>query len=98
MAFLSYIASRLPFHAEFISVDIMKKRREEAEEIARRNINPFDANFVIRYNMQNCNSWLSVGIYTNFDLYSYFDKISEIRYRLARKIQIDAHAVIINAI
>jgi len=58
-SFLCYLADLLPMKAEFVSAEILKERREEEEYIRRENINRFDWDTVMRYNMQNCTSWLS---------------------------------------
>ncbi|KJH50232.1 ribosomal protein L16 [Dictyocaulus viviparus] len=58
-AFLLYLCERFNFPVEYVSEKILSERRANEKEIAEHNLNPFDWDRVIKYNMQNCNSWLS---------------------------------------
>lgn len=58
-AFLSYIAERFEFPAEFVSHDMLMERRRREQEIIEKNQNKFTWDNVIKWNMQNANSWLS---------------------------------------
>ncbi|VDD90461.1 unnamed protein product [Enterobius vermicularis] len=58
-AFLLYLCERFKFPVEFISADILAKRREEEKRIAELNTNQFNWEMVMKYNMQNCRSWLN---------------------------------------
>ena len=49
----------IPFPIEFVSEKILQQRRDEARDIERYNKNHFDWDRVIKWNMQNCCSWLS---------------------------------------
>lgn len=58
-AYLMYLCERFSFPVEFISAEILAERRKEEERIAQLNTNKFNWETVIKYNMQNCCSWLS---------------------------------------
>uniref|UniRef100_A0A0N5BVS7 Large ribosomal subunit protein uL16m n=1 Tax=Strongyloides papillosus TaxID=174720 RepID=A0A0N5BVS7_STREA len=58
-AFLSYIAERFTFPVEFVSYDMLEERRRNEQEIIEKNQNKFSWDNVIKWNMQNANSWLS---------------------------------------
>uniref|UniRef100_F1LCW8 Large ribosomal subunit protein uL16m n=1 Tax=Ascaris suum TaxID=6253 RepID=F1LCW8_ASCSU len=58
-AYLMYLCERFAFTAEFVSAAILAERKEEEKRIAEMNVNPFNWDTVIKYNMQNCRSWLS---------------------------------------
>uniref|UniRef100_A0AC35TSW1 39S ribosomal protein L16, mitochondrial n=1 Tax=Rhabditophanes sp. KR3021 TaxID=114890 RepID=A0AC35TSW1_9BILA len=58
-AFLSYIAERFAFPVEFVSSQILADRRQREKEIEEGNQNKFEWENVIKWNMQNTNSWLS---------------------------------------
>uniref|UniRef100_A0A0K0DWQ9 Large ribosomal subunit protein uL16m n=1 Tax=Strongyloides stercoralis TaxID=6248 RepID=A0A0K0DWQ9_STRER len=58
-AFLSYIAERFAFPVEFVSHDMLIERRKREQEIIEKNQNKFSWDNVIKWNMQNANSWLS---------------------------------------
>uniref|UniRef100_A0A1I7Y6Q0 Large ribosomal subunit protein uL16m n=1 Tax=Steinernema glaseri TaxID=37863 RepID=A0A1I7Y6Q0_9BILA len=62
-AFLMYLCERFSFPAEFVSEEILQERRREEAAIRANNTNKFDWDTVIKYNMQNCTSWLS-----NYDI------------------------------
>jgi hypothetical protein len=56
---LASIPEFIPFPIEFVSEEILQKRREEEREIELHNQNRFNWDMVIKYNMQDCCSWLS---------------------------------------
>ncbi|KAI6215372.1 Ribosomal-L16 domain-containing protein [Aphelenchoides besseyi] len=58
-AYLSFMPDFLPFQTEFVSEEILQKRRDEEREIELYNQNPYNWDHVIKYNMQNCCGWLS---------------------------------------
>ncbi|EYC10878.1 hypothetical protein Y032_0053g2348 [Ancylostoma ceylanicum] len=58
-SFLLYLCERFSFPVEFVSEKILAERREAEKEIAEHNQNPFNWDRVLKYNMQNCTSWLS---------------------------------------
>ncbi|WKY01989.1 hypothetical protein Q1695_015753 [Nippostrongylus brasiliensis] len=58
-AFLLYLCERFSFPVEYVSEDILARRRAAEKEIAEHNQNPYNWDRVIKYNMQNCSSWLS---------------------------------------
>ncbi|ETN77238.1 hypothetical protein RB195_011100 [Necator americanus] len=58
-AFLLYLCERFSFPVEFVSERILAERRAAEKEIAEHNQNPFNWERVLKYNMQNCTSWLS---------------------------------------
>ncbi|CAI5444680.1 unnamed protein product [Caenorhabditis angaria] len=62
-AFLLYLCERFSFPVEFVSETILAERRRKEEEIQNMNKNRFEWDNVIKYNMQNCSSWLS-----NYDI------------------------------
>uniref|UniRef100_A0A1I7T2H0 Large ribosomal subunit protein uL16m n=1 Tax=Caenorhabditis tropicalis TaxID=1561998 RepID=A0A1I7T2H0_9PELO len=62
-AFLLYLCERFSFPVEFVSETLLAERRRKAEETRMMNKNVFNWDHVIKYNMQNCNSWLS-----NYDI------------------------------
>uniref|UniRef100_A0A0M3KI15 Large ribosomal subunit protein uL16m n=1 Tax=Anisakis simplex TaxID=6269 RepID=A0A0M3KI15_ANISI len=58
-AYLMYLCERFSFTVEFVSAEILAERRREEQRIAQLNVNRFNWDTVIKYNMQNCRSWLS---------------------------------------
>ncbi|CAI4221083.1 unnamed protein product [Auanema sp. JU1783] len=58
-AYLTYLCDRFQFPVEFVSQRMLTERRENEKEIEKHNKNPFNWDKVIKYNMQNCRSWLS---------------------------------------
>uniref|UniRef100_A0A0N4ZG77 Large ribosomal subunit protein uL16m n=1 Tax=Parastrongyloides trichosuri TaxID=131310 RepID=A0A0N4ZG77_PARTI len=58
-AFLSYIAERFAFPVEFVTYDMLMERQRREKEIIEKNQNKYSWDNVIRWNMQNANSWLS---------------------------------------
>ncbi|KAI6188507.1 hypothetical protein M3Y98_00362300 [Aphelenchoides besseyi] len=58
-AYLAYLPDFLPFQTEFVSEEILQRRRDEEREIKLYNQNPYNWDHVIKYNMQNCCGWLS---------------------------------------
>ncbi|CAJ0568864.1 unnamed protein product, partial [Mesorhabditis spiculigera] len=58
-AFLLYLCERFKFPVEFVSQDLLSQRRAREDWEARNNRNTFNWDTVIKYNMQNCTSWLS---------------------------------------
>ncbi|KAH7731806.1 Protein MRPL-16 [Aphelenchoides avenae] len=58
-AYLTYICDWLNFPIEFVSQELLEQRRQQEADIAMYNQNHFDWDNVIKYNMQNCCSWLS---------------------------------------
>lgn len=53
------MADFLPFPVEFVSEEILTARRQREADIKKYNQNPFDWETVMKWNMQNCSSWLS---------------------------------------
>uniref|UniRef100_A0AC34RJH8 Ribosomal protein L10e/L16 domain-containing protein n=1 Tax=Panagrolaimus sp. JU765 TaxID=591449 RepID=A0AC34RJH8_9BILA len=58
-AYLTYMIVQFKFPVEFISEEILQKKRQEEADIAKYNMNRFNWDTVIKYNMQNCTKWLS---------------------------------------
>lgn len=58
-SFLLYLCERFSFPVEFVSEKILAERRAAEKEINEHNQNPFNWDRVLKYNMQNCTSWLS---------------------------------------
>lgn len=58
-SFLLYLCERFSFPVEFVSEELLAERRAVEREIAEHNQNPFNWDRLIKYNMQNCCSWLS---------------------------------------
>ncbi|GMR41809.1 hypothetical protein PMAYCL1PPCAC_12004 [Pristionchus mayeri] len=58
-AYLSYLCERFSFPVEFVSQRILDQRRAEQDLVTKCNQNPFNWETVMKYNMQNCSSWLS---------------------------------------
>jgi len=58
-AYLAHIPDFIQFPIEFISEEILQHRREEERQIQMYNKNRFNWDYVIKYNLQDCCSWLS---------------------------------------
>ncbi|CAJ0918576.1 unnamed protein product, partial [Mesorhabditis belari] len=58
-AFLLYLCERFKFPVEFVSQKILEERRVKEDFIQRHNQNRFNWDIMMKYNMQNCTSWLS---------------------------------------
>ncbi|PAV63254.1 hypothetical protein WR25_21548 [Diploscapter pachys] len=58
-AILTYMVDFLPFPTEFVTHEMLLERRAKEEDIEKHNQNPFDWDRLLKYNMQNCRSWLS---------------------------------------
>lgn len=58
-AYLTYLCESLSFQAEFVSEEIFEKRRANEKLIEAINVNEFNWDLALKYNMQNCRSWLS---------------------------------------
>lgn len=55
---LGAVAHNLPFKALVVSQQTMDEMREEEEELARSNTNPYTAKYVIQNNLGGCHRWL----------------------------------------
>ncbi|MFH4978987.1 hypothetical protein AB6A40_005696 [Gnathostoma spinigerum] len=58
-SFLMYLCERFQFPVEFISHELIVNEEAEEKRISELNLNKFNWENVIKYNMQNANSWLS---------------------------------------
>uniref|UniRef100_A0A183BT10 Ribosomal_L16 domain-containing protein n=1 Tax=Globodera pallida TaxID=36090 RepID=A0A183BT10_GLOPA len=56
---LMHLYLHLPFPVEFVSQELFEKRRELETKVRENNRNKFDWETIIKYNMQNCKSWLT---------------------------------------
>lgn len=56
---LGEIAHKLPFEAKAYSWDELVTERQDVDNIAKNNINPFNWEFIMKWNMQDCTKWLS---------------------------------------
>uniref|UniRef100_A0A914HWV8 Post-GPI attachment to proteins factor 2 n=1 Tax=Globodera rostochiensis TaxID=31243 RepID=A0A914HWV8_GLORO len=56
---LMHLYLHLPFPVEFVSQELFEKRRELETKVRESNRNKFDWETIIKYNMQNCKSWLT---------------------------------------
>uniref|UniRef100_A0A915D539 CWH43-like N-terminal domain-containing protein n=1 Tax=Ditylenchus dipsaci TaxID=166011 RepID=A0A915D539_9BILA len=57
-AYLTYFNDRLPYKIEFVSHELLKKRRAMEEKLKVANKNKLGWDTVIKYNMQDCWRWL----------------------------------------
>lgn len=57
--FLPDIAHKLPMEAIFVTEEDMAKRELFFEKVKNDNVNPYNWDFILRWNMQNCSAWLS---------------------------------------
>lgn len=53
------VAKKMPFDALPIKYEDLAKIEAEAEELHRKNINPFSFGYCVENNMQDCNMWTS---------------------------------------
>uniref|UniRef100_A0A915N176 Large ribosomal subunit protein uL16m n=1 Tax=Meloidogyne javanica TaxID=6303 RepID=A0A915N176_MELJA len=58
-AILMTCLQRFPFPIEFVSDELLQRRRDVEVKIKEQNENKFDWETMIKYNMQGCKSWLS---------------------------------------
>ncbi|KAL3120543.1 hypothetical protein niasHT_007835 [Heterodera trifolii] len=56
---LMHLYLHMPFPVEFVSQELMDKRKELEMKVHANNRNKFDWDTLIKYNMQNCKAWLS---------------------------------------
>ncbi|CAB3359754.1 Hypothetical predicted protein [Cloeon dipterum] len=56
---LEEVAKKLPFKARAVSHEMLNKEKEKEIEDAKRNINPYTMEFVIRNNMGGVQNWIS---------------------------------------
>lgn len=59
LPFLQEVAHKLPIRAKATSYEMMMAEKEEAEKMARENINPYTKEYVIKNNMGGCWRWIS---------------------------------------
>ncbi|VDN21025.1 unnamed protein product [Gongylonema pulchrum] len=57
--YLMYLCERFKFPVEFVSEKILQERKLEEKEIERINVNKFNWELALKYNMQNCRGWLN---------------------------------------
>ncbi|KAI1721494.1 ribosomal protein l16p/L10e domain-containing protein [Ditylenchus destructor] len=58
-AYLATLYNRYPFRLECVSHELLERRKAIDERVANENENPLSWEKVIRYNMQNCHTFLS---------------------------------------
>ncbi|VDN06471.1 unnamed protein product, partial [Thelazia callipaeda] len=58
-AYLMYLCERFRFPVEFVSEKILVERRLQEKKVEEMNINQFNWELALKYNMQNCHGWLS---------------------------------------
>ncbi|CAK5084510.1 unnamed protein product [Meloidogyne enterolobii] len=58
-AILMTCLQRFPFPIEFVSDELLQRRRDVEVKIKEQNENKFDWETMIKYNMQGCQYWLS---------------------------------------
>ncbi|CAK5117976.1 unnamed protein product [Meloidogyne enterolobii] len=58
-AILMTCLQRFPFPIEFVSDELLQRRRDVEVKIKEQNENKFDWDTMIKYNMQGCQYWLS---------------------------------------
>lgn len=54
-----YLCERFRFPVEFVSEKILWEKKLLEKRIEALNINKFNWDIVLKYNMQNCRGWLS---------------------------------------
>jgi len=58
-AYLLYLCEWLKFPAEFVSERMLTERRAQLAHVTANNTNAFNWDKLMKYNMQNCCTWLS---------------------------------------
>ena len=54
-----HVARGLPFFSRFVTYDELMAEERELERIKRENLNPFDWDMIVKYNMADCHNTLS---------------------------------------
>ncbi|XP_042903474.1 large ribosomal subunit protein uL16m [Parasteatoda tepidariorum] len=67
--FLNRIAKKMPFDAIPVSQEILEEIEQEADDLHRKNINPFNFKYAVENDIQACNMWTSPWDKVHFDEY-----------------------------
>ena len=57
--FLREVAEKLPFKAKAVSYEMMEAEKAENELLAKANLNPYTAEYLIKNNIGGCHQWIS---------------------------------------
>ena len=57
--FLREVAEKLPFKAKAVSYEMMEAEKVENEQLAKANLNPYTAEYLIKNNIGGCHQWIS---------------------------------------